>query len=253
MSPETKVLYEFGRFRCDPAEHLLFCEGKAVSLAPKAFEILIILIKSNRRLLTKDEMMQKVWPDTFVEDANLTINISALRKLLGDSTGDQQYIETVPKRGYRFIVPVKQFHDDGKASEPMHSPEIARVVAPTSAWSRRIALPAALLLIAVMVVVLLSTRSAKLTDKDTVVLADFANSTGDPVFDDALRQGLSSQLEQSPFLNLLSDERGAQTLALMSQPRDARLSHQLGLEVCQRTASTALLDGAIAQVGRTIF
>ncbi len=87
MSPETKVLYEFGRFRCDPAEHLLFCEGKAVSLAPKAFEILIILIKSNGRLLTKDEMMQKVWPDTFVEDANLTINISALRKLLGDSTG----------------------------------------------------------------------------------------------------------------------------------------------------------------------
>src|SRR6476620_926965 len=249
MSPETKVLYEFGRFRCDPAEHLLFCKGKAVSLAPKAFEILIILIKSNGRLLTKDEMMQKVWPDTFVEDANLTINISALRKLLGDSTGDQQYIETVPKRGYRFIVPVKQFHDDGKASEPMHSPEIARIVAPTSAWSRRIALPAALLLIAVMVVVLLSTRSAKLTDKDTVVLADFANSTGDPVFDDALRQGLSSQLEQSPFLNLLSDERGAQTLALMSQPRDARLSHQLGLEVCQRTASTALLDGTIAQVG----
>ena len=249
MSPETKALYEFGRFRCDPAEHLLFCEGKAVSLAPKAFEILLILIKSNGRLLTKDEMMQKVWPDTFVEDANLTINISALRKLLGDSTGDQQFIETVPKRGYRFIVPVKQFHDDGKASEPMHSPEIARVVAPTSAWPRRVALLAALLLVAIMVVVLLSTRSAKLTDKDTVVLADFANSTGDPVFDDALRQGLSSQLEQSPFLNLLSEERGAQTLALMSQPRDARLSHQLGLEVCQRTASTALLDGAIAQVG----
>ena len=102
MSPETKALYEFGRFRCDPAEHLLFCDGKAVSLAPKAFEILIIFIKSNGRLLTKDEMMQKVWPDTFVEEANLTINISALRKVLGDTTGDQQFIETVPKRGYGF-------------------------------------------------------------------------------------------------------------------------------------------------------
>ncbi len=56
MSPETKALYEFGRFRCDPGEHLLFCDGKPVSLAPKAFEILIILIKSNGRLLTKDEL-----------------------------------------------------------------------------------------------------------------------------------------------------------------------------------------------------
>ncbi|HMJ22964.1 MAG TPA: transcriptional regulator, partial [Terriglobales bacterium] len=117
MSPETKALYEFGRFRCDPAEHLLFCDGKPVSLAPKAFEILIILIRSNGRLLTKDELMQKVWPDTFVEDANLTINISALRKLLGDSTGDQQYIETVPKRGYRFLVPVTEFHYDSKGNE----------------------------------------------------------------------------------------------------------------------------------------
>ena len=77
-----------------------------------------------------------------------------------------------------------------------------------------------MLLVVIMVGILISTRSAKLTDKDTIVLADFSNSTGDPVFDDALRQGLSSQLEQSPFLNLLSEERGAQTLALMSQPRD---------------------------------
>ena len=248
MSPETKALYEFGRFRCDPAEHLLFCDGKPVPLAPKAFEILTILIKSNGRLLTKDELMQKVWPDTFVEDANLTINISALRKLLGDSTGDQQYIETIPKRGYRFLAPVTEFRDDGKASEPMHSPEIARV-AHASAWPRRTALLAVLLLIAIMVVVLLSSRSAKLTDKDTVVLADFTNSTGDPVFDGALRQGLASQLEQSPFLNLLSDERIAQTLSLMSQPEDSRLTNQIAREVCQRTASAAVLNGTISQVG----
>ncbi len=248
MSPETKALYEFGRFRCDPGEHLLFCDGKPVSLAPKAFEILIILIKSNGRLLTKDELMQKVWPDTFVEEANLTINISALRKLLGDPTGDQQYIETVPKRGYRFVAPVTELHNDVKTGEPMHSPQIGKVVR-RSPWPRRITLSVALLLVVIMVVVLLSTRSAKLTDKDTVVLADVANSTGDPVFDDALRQGLSSQLEQSPFLNLLSDERIAQALSLMSQPQDAHLSHQLGLEVCQRTASTAVLDAAIAQIG----
>jgi eukaryotic-like serine/threonine-protein kinase len=92
-------------------------------------------------------------------------------------------------------------------------------------------------------------RTPKLTDKDTIVLADFANSTGDPVFDGTLRQGLSSQLEQSPFLNLLSDERIAQTLSLMTQPKDARLTHELAREVCQRTASAAALDGSIAQIG----
>jgi len=89
----------------------------------------------------------------------------------------------------------------------------------------------------------------RLTEKDTIVLADFANTTGDPVFDGTLRQGLSSQLEQSPFLNLLSDERIAQTLSLMAQPKDTRLTHELAREVCQRTASAAALDGSIAQIG----
>jgi eukaryotic-like serine/threonine-protein kinase len=89
----------------------------------------------------------------------------------------------------------------------------------------------------------------KLTDKDSVVLADFANTTGDSVFDGALRQGLSAQLEQSPFLNLLSDDRLGQTLSLIGKPKDTRLTPELAREVCQRTASTAVLDGSIAQVG----
>ena len=92
-------------------------------------------------------------------------------------------------------------------------------------------------------------RPAKLTEKDTVVLANFANTTGDPVFDGTLRQGLSAQLEQSPFLNLLSDQRIAQTLSLMAQPKDTKLTHELAREVCQRTASAAVLDGSIAQIG----
>jgi eukaryotic-like serine/threonine-protein kinase len=94
-----------------------------------------------------------------------------------------------------------------------------------------------------------SHQTKPLTDKDTVVLADFDNTTGDPVFDGTLRRGLSSQLEQSPFLNLLSDERIAQTLSLMARPKDARLTHELAREVCQRTASAAVLDGSIAQIG----
>jgi tetratricopeptide (TPR) repeat protein len=92
-------------------------------------------------------------------------------------------------------------------------------------------------------------RGPKLTNKDTVVLGDFVNTTGDSIFDGALRQGLSSQLEQSPFLNLLSDRRIAQTLSLMARPKDAQLTNELAHEVCQRTASAAVLEGSIAQVG----
>jgi eukaryotic-like serine/threonine-protein kinase len=92
-------------------------------------------------------------------------------------------------------------------------------------------------------------RTPKLTDKDTIVLADFTNTTGEPVFDGTLRQGLSAQLEQSPFLNLLSDERIAQTLALMTQSKDAPLTYQLASEICQRTSSAATIQGSITNLG----
>jgi eukaryotic-like serine/threonine-protein kinase len=92
-------------------------------------------------------------------------------------------------------------------------------------------------------------RAPRLTDKDTIVLADFVNKTGDPVFDDTLRQGLAVELQQSPFLSLISDTRIRQTLPLMGQPRDARLTPEIAQQVCERTASAAILEGSIASLG----
>jgi eukaryotic-like serine/threonine-protein kinase len=92
-------------------------------------------------------------------------------------------------------------------------------------------------------------RTSKLTDRDSIVVADFTNSTGDPIFNGTLRQGLTVQLDQSPFLSLVSDERIQQTLGLMGQSRDTRLTPQIARELCRRTDSTAVLDGAIAQIG----
>src|SRR5262247_1052886 len=86
-------------------------------------------------------------------------------------------------------------------------------------------------------------------DKDTIVLADFTNTTGDSVFDGALRQGLAIQLQQSPFLSLVSDQQIHRLLGLMGQPQDARLTPQLAREVCQRSASAAVLAGSIASLG----
>ena len=162
MAAETKVLYEFGRFCCDPGEHLLLCDGKPVSLSPKSFEILVALIRSNSRLLTKDELMQQVWPDSFVEEANLTVNISALRKVLGGPSGAQQYIETVPKLGYRFVAPVTEHRDVGKPDPPLQSSHVKQSerlfrVATVPAWLARSGgwwLAAGLLLVAVLASVL---------------------------------------------------------------------------------------------------
>jgi tetratricopeptide (TPR) repeat protein len=92
-------------------------------------------------------------------------------------------------------------------------------------------------------------RPATLTDKDTIVLAEFTNRTGDPVFDDTLRQGLAAQLQQSPFLSLVSDDRIGKTLAMMQQSPDARLTPEIAQGVCVRTASAAVLDGSIASLG----
>jgi tetratricopeptide (TPR) repeat protein len=92
-------------------------------------------------------------------------------------------------------------------------------------------------------------RTPRLTDKDTIVLADFINTTGDPVFDGTLRQGLTVQLAQSPFLSLVSEERIQQTLRLMAQPADAPLTPRIAREICERTASAAVLEGSIAPLG----
>jgi serine/threonine protein kinase/tetratricopeptide (TPR) repeat protein len=137
--------------------------------------------------------------------------------------------------------------------------ESARVPATTSAvvgvgeqrgirW--RVVVPAAIAIVA------LATgsyfyfhRTPKLTDKDTIVLADFTNTTGDPVFDGTLRQGISVQLEQSPFLSIISDQQIQQTLKMMDQKLDAKLTPEIARELCQRTGSAAVLDGSVAQIG----
>ncbi|HXM13628.1 MAG TPA: hypothetical protein VN933_00220, partial [Candidatus Eremiobacteraceae bacterium] len=135
------------------------------------------------------------------------------------------------------------------SSTTPHATEIAPPK--SSSTSRILVLVAAVILVAAGATYfyLHTTHAAKLTDKDTVVLSDFTNTTGDSVFDGTLRQGLSSQLEQSPFLNLLSDQKISQTLALMAQPKDARLTRDLARQVCQRTASTATIEGSISSLG----
>lgn len=110
MDKQSKHLYEFGAFRLDVDERLLLREGEAVTLAPKTFDVLLALIAQPGHLLEKEELLKTVWPDSFVEENNLADNISKLRKALGEGENGQKFIETVPKRGYRFVAEVRELN-----------------------------------------------------------------------------------------------------------------------------------------------
>jgi len=112
MSSSEKRFYEFGPYRLDLEERLLMRDGSPVSLTPKAFDTLLVLIENSGRVLEKEEMMRQVWPDTFVEEANLAVNISLLRKSLGNRADGGAYIETLPRRGYRFAARVREVTEE---------------------------------------------------------------------------------------------------------------------------------------------
>src|SRR5215210_7153287 len=105
---QAKRFYLFGVFRIDVTERLLYGGKGVVPLTPKAFDTLLILVENGGHVLGKQELMEKVWPDSYVEENNLAQNISILRKVLGEDAGGQKYIETVPKRGYRFVASVTE-------------------------------------------------------------------------------------------------------------------------------------------------
>ncbi|HKP84857.1 MAG TPA: winged helix-turn-helix domain-containing protein [Blastocatellia bacterium] len=113
MSEQPKHFYEFGRFRLSVAERLLLRDREVVPLTPKVFDILLMLVENSGHIVSKDVLMKKVWPDSFVEEGNLTQNVSLLRKALGEGQNGHQYIETIARRGYRFIASVQESWDEG--------------------------------------------------------------------------------------------------------------------------------------------
>jgi TolB-like protein/DNA-binding winged helix-turn-helix (wHTH) protein len=108
MNQSAKYFYEFGPFRLDTVERLLLRDGEEVSLTPKVFDLLLVLVENSGHIFEKDELMKAVWPDAVVEETNLTRNVSTLRKALGESPDARPYIETIPWRGYRFVASVKE-------------------------------------------------------------------------------------------------------------------------------------------------
>jgi eukaryotic-like serine/threonine-protein kinase len=249
MALETRppAILRFGVFEVDVRSGELRKHGARIKLQEQPFHLLTVLLQRPGEVVTREELRNQNWPaDTFVDfDNSLNTAINKLREALGDSADNPRFIETLPRRGYRFIAPVTGVDGTARGSA-------SGVSAAARTRSRKIAVTVAVVVLAAGIaggLVWRARQARHLTEKDTIVLGDFANSTGDAVFDGTLREGLSVQLQQSPFLSLVSGEGIQQTLQMMGQPGNVRLTPQIAREVCQRTNSTAALDGSIALIG----
>jgi DNA-binding winged helix-turn-helix (wHTH) protein/tetratricopeptide (TPR) repeat protein len=249
MAVETQspVALRFGAFELDLRAGELHKQGLRVKLQEQPFRVLAILIHRPGEVVTRDELRAQLWPaDTFVDfDNSLNTSINKLREALGDSADDPRFIETLPRRGYRFSASVSRVDSRVGANFPAVTAAV-----PTRAW--RIVVAVAVIVLAVAVAVRVrwhSWQGHRLTEKDTIVLADFTNTTGDLVFDETLKQGLRVQLEQSPFLNILSEQKASEQLGLMGRPEEERLRQDVARELCQRVGGKAVLAGSIASLG----
>lgn len=249
-------LVRFEDFELDLRAYQVRRSGRALKLERIPMEVLCLLVERRGQLVTREEIIEKLWGKNTFLDTDNAINtaIRKIRRVLKDDPEQPRFVQTVTGRGYRFIGQVSECGgpplQEGRVEEkPVGRPGAPR---PTGKhWGMIVA--AVLTVLALSLVGYFYFHSYShphvLTERDTIVLADFANTTGDPVFDDTLRQGLAVQLEQSPFLSLVSDERIQQVLKLMAKPADARLTPEVAREICERTASAAVLDGSIASLG----
>jgi eukaryotic-like serine/threonine-protein kinase len=268
MSTEPRIIYEFGPFRMDPDKQVLLRDNQPIPVTPKVFETLLALVRHSRDAVSKEELLKEVWPDSFVEESNLSQNIFMLRKALGDTAEHRQYIVTLPGMGYRFAAPVRTVMEQDEAlvaqsrtrtqivieeNEPETYQALQALPNPQkreAGWKFLLSMAGVAVLLAIGTSLLIRSRvPASLGEKDSILVADFVNTTGDPVFDDTLRQGMEVQLQQSPSLSLVSEHSIRRVLALMRQSPDVRLTGQTAQEVCERIGSFAVLEGSIKPLG----
>lgn len=245
----------FDNFEVDLRSGEVRKNGSRIRLQAQPFQLLALLLVNAGEVVTRDEICRDLWPaNTFVDfEHSLAAAVNKIREALGDAADNPRYIETLPKRGYRFIGKISPEPPMVMAlPDAQESAELVPVPA-GKAWTGRkwyLGLVAMTVVGATAVVFVWPSRQARrLTEKESIVLGDFANSTGDGVFDGTLREGLSVELEQSPSLKLVSEEQIHQTLRMMGQKTDVQLKHEIAREVCQRTNSAATLDGSIALIG----
>lgn len=241
-------------------------DGHAIKLERIPMDLLVLLVEHRGELVTRDEIIEKIWgKDVFLDtDGSINSAIRKIRQAFKDHPEEPRFLQTVSGKGYRFIAPIVRIPVGeealagqvvgAKPSEVAASIETNGAASP--ARGRRWVVAVAALILAFGVAAILAVAgylrhawANRLTAEDTIVLGDFANSTGDPIFDDTLKQALTVSLRQSPFLNVLSDGKVSKTLKLMTLSPATPLTPAVANEVCQRAGSKAYVAGAIGSLG----
>ena len=255
-------MYGFGPFRVDTIRGLLFRGNEPVPLTGKCFDTLLILVKNHEITVSKDVLMKSVWPEHFLfEECATSLNTFPFcARRLGEPQ-DRLYIVTVPGQGYRFVAEVKEIQagNGENVSEASTSSSLAGgrtgelpkasasiITKNKEPWLFIIGPVVALLMVVVGIWMFHFRAAPVLTEKDSVLLTDFENTTGEVVFDGALKEGMAVELAQSPFLYVIAEDRVRETLHFMGRSPDESLRLPLAREVCQRLSSKALISGSLA-------
>jgi DNA-binding winged helix-turn-helix (wHTH) protein/tetratricopeptide (TPR) repeat protein len=245
----------FGAFELDLRSGELYKHGIRLKLQDQPFQVLALLLEHAGDIVTREELHQKLWAaDTFVNfDTGLNSAIKKLRDVLADSAEEPRYIETLPRRGYRFIAHV----ENGDLPAPIPIEKRLATVPPVGpkpelSNKRRIIVAAAVagfLIVAALVTWGVFFARPVLTQTDVILLASFVNKTGDPIFDNSLDKALEVKLTESPFLSLLPDADVRETMRMMRRDQNERVTAELGIEICKRRGLKAVVVPEIVAFG----
>ncbi len=261
-SKGSQPSFSFGPYEADLPSGELRKGGTRVKIQDLPLRLLSVLAENQGRVVTREELQKRLWPeDTFVDfEDGLNTGIKKLREALSDDPEKPRYVETVPRRGYRFIAEVKQISAPSRApvsaAEPSASGAVldpaAAIPVPRSRSIRWvIGTVAALALLSGLGVWLLYGRPAfSFSPRDSVLVTDFENQTGDTRFDEALRTAFTVSLAQSRHANLFPQVRLATVLRLMGKSGTERITLAVGREICQRENIRGLIAGSITRTGQ---
>jgi eukaryotic-like serine/threonine-protein kinase len=256
---DSRSVSRFGVFELDHRSGELRKSGVRVRLRTQSLQVLTLLLDRAGDVVTREELQRHIWAtDTFVDfERGLNKAVNRLRDVLGDTASSPRYIETLPKRGYRFIVPVEHpavapatSSPEVAAAQPARKVSAASRTTPPGLVRWLVAGGLALIAVTAATSAWIARRSPTATEPVTVVLADFDNTTGDAAFDHVLQQALIINLGQSPAIRIPGEHELRRTLRLMASPANARLTRELARDVCRRISGQAVLSGSLAALGR---